>query len=71
MDKDGGVSEYNAVVTVNNVAPTATFNTPASVNEGASFVISLTSPVDVPADLARPAICLRLRRGYSGFGASN
>ena len=46
-DKDGGLSPiYSAIVTVNNVAPTATFNAPNSVNEGENIAISLTSPVD-------------------------
>ncbi|MDF1504436.1 putative Ig domain-containing protein [Roseisolibacter sp. H3M3-2] len=51
QDKDGGLTEYPATVTVTNVAPTATFNAPAAVNEGAAIVLSLTSPQDVPADL--------------------
>ncbi len=33
-------------LTVNNVAPTATFNAPASANEGDQITISLTSPSD-------------------------
>src|SRR5205823_24260 len=41
-DKDGGTSEYRADVTVNNVAPTATFNAPLSVFAGSSFTLSLT-----------------------------
>ncbi|HEV3479688.1 MAG TPA: hypothetical protein VG144_09585, partial [Gaiellaceae bacterium] len=45
-DKDGGVRTYSASVTVNNVAPTATFNAPASVNEGSSIALSLASPSD-------------------------
>jgi hypothetical protein len=39
-------------VTVNNVAPTATFNVPAGpFNEGQTFSISLSNPVDVAADI--------------------
>jgi PKD domain len=46
-DDDGGTSaEYSASVTVNNVAPTATFNAPESVNEGSNINLSLTSPSD-------------------------
>src|SRR5439155_937387 len=45
-DKDGGVTEYTASVTINNVAPTATFNAPTSVNEGSAIGISLTAPFD-------------------------
>ena len=33
-DKDGAETEYTATVTVNNVAPTATFNAPDEVDEG-------------------------------------
>jgi putative Ig domain-containing protein/PKD domain-containing protein len=46
QDKDGGFTEYTATVTVNNVPPTATFNAPASVNEGSAINLSLTNPVD-------------------------
>jgi hypothetical protein len=46
-DKDGGEREYMGSVTVVNVDPTATFNSPAaSVNEGSSFALSLTNPFD-------------------------
>src|SRR5215471_15775446 len=45
-DKDGGYTEYTATVTVNNVAPTATFNAPSSVNEGTAIALSLTAPSD-------------------------
>jgi hypothetical protein len=46
MDKDGGSTEYTKSITVNNVSPTATFNTPTSVNQGDSFTLSLGSVVD-------------------------
>src|SRR5207245_10118796 len=42
IDKDGGFSEYTTDVSVQNVAPTATFNAPASVNEGSDISLSLT-----------------------------
>ncbi len=45
-DKDGGTDEGTFLITVNNVAPTATFNAPASVDEGAVIALSLTAPVD-------------------------
>src|SRR5207247_4705951 len=45
-DKDGGVTEYTDSVTVNNVAPTATFGNDGPVDEGSSFHLSLTSPSD-------------------------
>lgn len=46
IDKDGGFTEYTKAITVNNAAPTATFNSPASVNQGNNFTISLTSVFD-------------------------
>ena len=45
-DKDGGVSTYAAAVDVRNVAPTATLVVPASVNEGSSYTVALSAPVD-------------------------
>ena len=46
-DDDTGVStDYSASVTINNVAPTATFSSPASVEEGTAIALSLTSPID-------------------------
>jgi hypothetical protein len=45
-DKDGGTSTYSASVSVDNVAPTATFNAPDTVNEGSNINLSLTSPSD-------------------------
>jgi hypothetical protein len=46
-DDDGGESEqYSASVTIENVAPSATFNAPASVNEGTSISLSLTGVTD-------------------------
>jgi hypothetical protein len=44
-DLDTGTS-LATQVTVNNVAPTATFNAPAEVDEGAMFNLSLTAPSD-------------------------
>jgi hypothetical protein len=46
QDKDGGVNEYTASVSINNVAPIATFNAPTSVNEGSNINLSLTDPFD-------------------------
>ncbi|HET7480190.1 MAG TPA: hypothetical protein VFJ72_11810 [Rubrobacteraceae bacterium] len=43
IDKDGGFSEYTKTISVNNVAPTATFEAPASTDQGSNFTISLTS----------------------------
>jgi hypothetical protein len=46
IDKDNGFNEYTKSITVNNVAPTATFNAPTAVNQGNNFTISLGSIVD-------------------------
>ena len=43
-DKDGGEREYTATVSVLNLAPVATFNAPASVNEGSPIALELTDP---------------------------
>ncbi|HEY0602688.1 MAG TPA: PKD domain-containing protein, partial [Herpetosiphonaceae bacterium] len=45
-DKDGGVSEYIARVTINNVAPVADFSTSSPVNEGSNFTLTLSNPHD-------------------------
>jgi hypothetical protein len=46
IDKDGGFNEYTRNITVNNVAPTATFDAPTSVNQGANFNLSLSGIVE-------------------------
>src|SRR5262249_15473826 len=46
IDKDGGFTDYTASIHVTNVAPTATLQTPASVNEGSAFSVGLTSVTD-------------------------
>ena len=45
IDKDGGFTEYTTDVTVNNVAPTATFGNNGPVNEGSSGDGELHQPV--------------------------
>ena len=46
-DDDGGESEvYSADVTVKNVAPSASFNAPADVDEGSNINVSLSDVVD-------------------------
>ncbi len=67
-DPSGAWSDHGLVnVTVNNVAPTATLNAPASVIEGSEFTVSLTgafdpSGVDITAGLRYSFDC------GSGFG---
>lgn len=43
-------AEEEVTVTVNNVAPTATFNAPTAVSGGSSINLSLTAPVDPSTD---------------------
>ena len=75
IDKDDGFTEYPATVTINNVAPAASFNAPSSVNEGDNIALSLTDPfdpstVDVTAGL-RYAFDCGDGAGYSAFGAAS
>lgn len=46
IDKDGGFTEYTKNITVNNVAPTATLEAPATVRQGANFTVSLSNASD-------------------------
>ncbi len=46
LDADGGKTDYQTTVTVNNVAPTATISPAASILEGGSTTISLTGAND-------------------------
>ena len=67
-DKDLDSREYTATVTVTNVAPTATFNAPVSVDEGSAISLSLTDAQDVAADL--PGLTYAFDCG-SGYGSAN
>jgi PKD repeat protein len=51
---------------VSNVAPLASFNVPASTNEGSNFTISLTNPIDAAGDLPTLAYAFDCGNG-SGF----
>src|SRR3989442_721664 len=74
-DKDGGSSEYAGTVMVNNVAPTATFNAPVSVNAGSPIALSLTAASDPSsADTAagvQYAFDCGDGSGYGALGSSN
>ena len=67
-DKDGGTNTYTATVTVNNVAPAATFNAPASVNEGSAISLSLTGASDPSSADTTAGFTYAFDCG-SGFGA--
>ena len=72
-DGDGGADCDAISVTVSNVAPSATFNTPARASEGSMFNLSLTgaadpSSVDTAAGFTYAFNC---GGGYAAFGPSN
>ena len=64
-----------AVLTVNNVAPSGTFNAPTEVNEGDDILLSLTGPFDPSsADTSagfQYAFDCGDGGGFSSFGAAN
>jgi hypothetical protein len=72
-DKDGGVSEYGAAVTIANVAPSAVFEAPNSATIGHPFELSLANTVDAPADLPtlQYAFDCSDGAGYGAFGPSS
>jgi PKD repeat protein len=58
-------------VTVNNVAPTATFTAPAGpLNEGQPIVVSFSNPMDVPADLGAITYAYDCGTGYGAATTS-
>jgi predicted extracellular nuclease len=69
-DNGGLTAVASATVTVNNVAPAATFNAPPSVDEGSDILLSLTSPVDVPADLGTLLYAFDCGSGYGAFSVA-
>ena len=70
-DNGGLIATTQATVDVINVAPTAAFSAPASVNEGGDIAISLTNPADVPADLGSLQYAFDCGSGYGPFDVSN
>jgi len=73
IDKDNGFTEYATAVTVDNAAPTATFNVSSPVAEGSNIALSLTGPLDPSsADTAAGfEYAFDCGSGYGAFGASN
>ena len=71
-DKDLDTSTYSAAVTVNNVAPTATFNNNGPVNQGSDINLSLTAPSD-PSSVDTAAgfeYAFDCGSGYSGWSTT-
>ena len=69
-DGNGGVTSATFSLTVNNVAPTATFNFPASVNEGSLITLTLTAPFD-PSSVDTAAGFTYQYDFGSGYGTGN
>src|SRR4029079_2167496 len=74
-DGNGHIVTTTFGLTVNNVAPTATFNAPASVNEGSNISLSLTKPSDPsradPAAGFQYAFDCGTGSGYGAFSATS
>ncbi len=71
FDKDGGSNEYTKTITVNNVAPTATFEAPAAVDQGSNFPLSLANVTD-PSSADRDTLSYAFDCGNgSGYVASS
>ncbi len=69
---NGGLSDVaDATVTIHNVAPTATFNAPASAPAGFAFTVSLSSPLDPSAadTAAGFTYAFDCGSGYGAFGS--
>jgi uncharacterized delta-60 repeat protein len=67
-DGDGGSAAISRTISVANVAPTATFESPASVDEGSPIVLSLANPADVSSVDAAAGFQYAFDFG-GGFGA--
>jgi len=73
-DEYGAKASATFALTVNNVAPTATFAAnPTTLDEGSSFTLSLINPVDVTADLSglKYAFDCGDGSGYGSFGSTD
>jgi hypothetical protein len=73
VDGNGGSTQTSFGLSVNNVAPTASFNAPASVNEGSDIVLSLTSPFDPSSADTTTGFqyAFDCGTGYGAFGSSS
>ncbi len=74
-DGKGGLATTSFNVTVNNIPPTAIFSSnPPAVNQGTPFVLSLTNPFDVNADIQaglQYALDCDDQTGFSAFSSAN
>ncbi len=71
IDKDGGISTYSTTISVDNVAPTATFSSP-NVNEGTDIALGLSGPSDpsVADTTAGFTYAFDCGSGFGSFGAA-
>ena len=72
-DGDGGVANQSRTIAVANVAPTATFSAPASVDEGSPLTLAISSPQDASSvDAAAGFVyAFDFGAGYGAFSVSN
>jgi PKD repeat protein len=74
-DTSGVTDTATTTVNVNNVNPTATFNTPSTLNEGDLFDLTLTGPADPSTADMTAGFNYRFNcgdgSGWGSFGASN
>lgn len=72
FDKDGGSMTYSSSVTINNVAPIATFGAPATVNEASPIALSLTGATDVSSvdTAAGFTYAFDCGNGYGAYGTA-
>jgi Bacterial Ig domain/PKD domain len=72
-DGHGGSASTTFGLVVDNVAPSATFNAPASVDEGSDIHVSLTSPSDPSGADAGAGFTYSFDcgSGYGAFGGTN
>lgn len=73
IDQDDGFTEYTTEVIVDNIAPTATFNVTAIVDEGGEVTVSLTDPIDASTADSTAGFwyAFDCGVGYGGWGAAN
>jgi uncharacterized delta-60 repeat protein len=71
-DGDNGSTVATFPINVFNVAPTATLNLPARVNEGTALTAALISPIDVPSDVAAGfSYSFDIGNGFTPFSTTN
>ena len=72
-DSTGGTASAIFTIAVTNIAPTATFNTPATATEGSAFAVSLTNPSDASTQDTNAGFeyAFDFGSGYGSWSTSN